>query len=94
MGKIGKIGNPCLGYRGAGVKDEKMGLTKPIAIVDGGSLWDRHHSEHTVFRRCSAPEKKRAVRTGGYSRRERKKNGDDNGKDILKKELTLWKIGL
>jgi hypothetical protein len=36
-----------------------------LAVVGGGTLGDRRNSEHTVFCRCTAPEKKRAVRTEG-----------------------------
>ena len=44
-----------------GVK-EKIGLTKWLAVVAGG-----RNEEHTVFRRCAAPEIIRIDRTEGNS---------------------------
>jgi len=35
-----------------------------LAVVAGGSLGDRHHSEHTAFLRGAAPEKIRKVSFG------------------------------
>jgi len=62
-----------------------MGLTKPIAVVGGGSLGDRHHSVHTVFRRCAAPEKIGTVRTGGNNSLQEVEIGAINGGDILER---------
>jgi len=66
-------------------KEEKMRMSKPIAVVCGGSLGDRHHSVHPVFRRGAAPEKIGVVRTGGKNNLQRVKNGVVNGEDIEKK---------
>ena len=35
-----------------------------LAVVGGGSLGDRHHSVHPVFRRGAAPEKIKTVPFG------------------------------
>jgi len=55
-----------------------MVLVQYLAVVAGG-----HHSVHLVFRRCAAPEKKRAVRTGGNNSLQRVETGAVKGEKIL-----------